>query len=105
MALEKDFERAMVTRLYTEFPGIHIAKIMATRNQGMPDRALFFPDGRWALLEFKKSAKAPKQPNQAYYVDKLNSYSYAAFIYPENEEDIFRELHRSFGPTGTTCVS
>jgi hypothetical protein len=65
--------------------------------QGVPDLSIFWRD-KWATLEVKKSANAPAQPNQRYYVDKMNHMSFSRFIYPENKEEVLHELQQSFGP-------
>lgn len=65
--------------------------------QGIPDLTVFFND-RWGMLEVKASANAPIQPNQAYYVRTLNQMSFAAFIYPSNEQDVLRALQQALQP-------
>lgn len=44
------------------------------------------------MLEVKMSLQTSIQPNQEYYIDRLNNMSYAAFISPENEEKVFEEI-------------
>jgi hypothetical protein len=65
--------------------------------QGIPDLTLLYKK-RWGILEVKGFEDAPVQPNQEFYIDELNRMSYAAFVYPENEEDVVRELQRAFYP-------
>lgn len=63
--------------------------------QGVPDLLVLCND-RWAALECKRSKNAPHRPNQEYYISKMNDMSFAAFVYPENREDILDELQRAF---------
>jgi hypothetical protein len=48
------------------------------------------------MLEVKVKKDADVQPNQEYYVDLLDSMSFASFIYPENEEEVLSELETAF---------
>lgn len=92
---ESKFERHVVARLHEDFPGCVVVKNDPQLCQGIPDRTVFY-GLRWAMLEIKAHAAAPERPNQRYYVDLFNEMSFAAFIYPENEEDVFRGLQQTF---------
>lgn len=93
--LESGYKTKLVRTLKSMFPGCMILKNDPDHIQGIPDLMILF--GRhWAALEVKRSANAPIRPNQPYYVNKLNGMSFAAFIYPENEEDVLHELQIAF---------
>lgn len=92
---ENRYKRHIAQRLQREFPGCMIVKTDTGDQQGLPDRIVLYGN-RWVALEAKDSIDAKIQPNQPYYVELMNEMSFAAFIYPENEEDIFRELHLAF---------
>lgn len=94
--LEKDFQSKLKKELEATYPGIIVQK-MESYIQGFPDLLLLYKD-RWALLECKKNAEAIHQPNQDIWVDRLNGMSFAAFIYPENKEEILGDLQRTFEP-------
>lgn len=97
MAAESRFEAKFIKRLRELFPGCVILKNNANLLQGILDRVIFYGD-RWAMFEVKASAKSPTRPNQPYYVDLLNRMSYAAFVYPENEEEVIRALQLALEP-------
>ena len=101
---ESKFQRDLIQDLKTMFPGCVVMKNDSSYIQGIPDLLVLHND-KWCALECKKSANANKQPNQQYYVEKMNDMSYASFIYPENKEEVLRELQSTFEPCGTTRVS
>lgn len=63
---------------------------------GFPD-ILALGEGIYFALECKASARAKKQPRQDYWIDKLNEWSYAAFIYPTNWEKVKAEIKYMVG--------
>lgn len=101
---ENAFQAKLISDLKDIFPGCVILKNDPNYLQGVPDILILYND-RWAMLECKRDAKASHRPNQEYYIDKLGEMSYAAFIYPENREDILDELQHALGVRGTACVS
>lgn len=92
--LERDFQAKLIKDLKNMFPGSIIMKTDPTYIQGLPDLLILHND-KWAALEVKRSATASKRPNQDYYVNKMDSMSYASFIYPENKEDVLDELRKT----------
>lgn len=70
-------------------------KLDSSYIQGIPDLLILYKD-KWAVLELKQHANAKRRPNQDYYVDKMDQMSFAAFIYPENKEEVLYDLQRSF---------
>lgn len=93
--LESGFQDVLIDDLEFMFPGCIITKLDSSYIQGIPDLLILFED-KWAVLECKKSANAKKQPNQPYYVERMNEMSFAAFIYPENKEEVLYELQQAF---------
>ena len=92
--LERDFQAKLIKELKVMFKGCIIVKNDPNYIQGIPDLLILYND-RWAALEVKKSATAHHQPNQEYYVDLMDQMSFAAFIYPENKEEILYELQQA----------
>lgn len=101
---ESKYQSYLVKKLKKMFPGCEIQRNDPRVTQGIPDLTIFWKD-RWAMLEVKESESAPVRPNQPYYVDKYNGMSFAAFIFPENEEEVFNALQHAFSYRGETCVS
>lgn len=104
MAREARFEAHVLRRLDRDFPGCFVVKNDSGLIQGIPDRTVFFED-KWAWLEIKASRNAPERPNQRHYIELGLRMSFAAIIYPENEEDVFDALHRTFQPRRVARVS
>jgi len=88
---ETQYSRKLVNKLTDMFPGSLVFRNNPLHRQGIPD-ILILHRSRWAALEVKLSANSPVQPNQPYYVDMMDEMSFAAFIYPENEEEVLGEL-------------
>lgn len=91
---ENIYQRAFIKRLKKEFPGSIILKNDPNYIQGIPDLLLLVGD-RWFALEVKRSSSAPHQPNQDYYVNRMNEMSAAYYVYPENEDKVIDEILRS----------
>ena len=95
MKEESKFQSDLKKELQGMFPGCMITKLDSGDIQGIPDLLVLYKD-KWAVLENKRSAKATHQPNQDYYVDKMNSMSFASFIYPENKDEVLARLRKKF---------
>lgn len=93
--LENKFQSNLIKEIKNRFPGCMVQKNDATYIQGIPDLTIFHGE-RWATLEVKKDAKASKQPNQEYYVGKMDDMSFSRFIYPENKDEVLNDLERHF---------
>lgn len=91
--LESGFQDRLIQDLEKEYPDAMIFKM--DQLQGIPDLLILNGD-RWATLECKKSEDADHQPNQDYYVDKMNRMSFSSFIFPENKEEVLNELRKAF---------
>ena len=94
--LESSFQKDLMDEIRDRYPGCVILKNDSSYIQGFPDWTILYKD-KWAVLEAKRSKNAKKQPNQPYYVDKLNTMSFSRFVYPENKNDVLRELEQIFG--------
>lgn len=93
--LENKFKTRLTRRLKSMFSGCFIFHLDPLEMQGIPDLLILYKN-KWAALEVKKSQFSSHRPNQDYYVELFNGMSYAAFIYPENEEIILNELQQAF---------
>lgn len=91
--LESGFQDKLRNELKELFPGCMIFKM--DQIQGIPDLLILHQD-KWAALECKRSATAKKQPNQEYYVGRMNEMSFSRFICPENKEEVLSELQQAF---------
>jgi hypothetical protein len=96
MRLEARYRIDLIKRLQSIFPGCVVLTNDPAWNQGIPDILILFGT-QWAMLEIKRSANSPARPNQPYWVDFYDEMSFAAFIYPENEEQVLDALQTTFG--------
>lgn len=93
---ESKFQSELKKELQKIFPGCEVWKMDPVINkQGIPDLIILFKN-TWAVLEVKNSKTAKHRPNQDYYIDKLGKMSFARFIYPENKEEVIRDLQKIF---------
>lgn len=93
--LESKFQKELIDEIKEEFPGCLIMKNDSGYIQGIPDWTILYKNN-WAVLEAKKEKNARKQPNQQYYVDKLDDMSFSRFVYPENKEEVINDLRKFF---------
>ena len=89
--LENKFQANLIKDIKNRIPGCIVMKNDSSYIQGIPDLLILHND-KWAALECKKSKSAIRQPNQEYYVEKMDNMSFARFICPENREEILDDL-------------
>jgi len=104
MPLESVFKQELIHKIQRQFPGAIVLKLDANNIQGIPDNFIVWED-RWSAFEAKRSALAPHQRNQDYYVKLMNTMSLTAFVYPENEEWYLNELQQAFRYPRATRLS
>ena len=95
MASESAYQNHLIRRLRKMFKGCIVMKTDPTYIQGIPDLLILYRD-TWASLEVKRCKTATHQPNQDFYVRKMNCMAFSRFIFPENEEEVLNELQRTF---------
>jgi hypothetical protein len=93
--LESKFQKEFIDKVKERYPGSIALKNDSSYLQGFPDWTILYED-KWAVLEMKKDRGARKQPNQEYYVEKLNNMSFSRFVYPENADEVFEDLDTLF---------
>lgn len=101
---ENKYQSRLIKKLEKLFPGCIILKNDSSYRQGMLDLIILW--GKyWASLEVKDTASSPMQPNQEYYIEKLDKMSFAAKIHPENEREVLSALQQAFRPPRRTRIS
>ena len=90
---ESKFQSNLKKELKNMFPGCIVTKLDSGDIQGIPDLLILYKN-KWATLENKRTAKANRQPNQEYYVQKMNDMSLSKFIYLENKEEVLTDLKK-----------
>lgn len=92
---ENKFQSDLIKEIKSRFPDCIVMKNDSNYLQGIPD-LLILHGNRWASLECKKDSKAKHQPNQDYYVERMNGMSFSSFIYPENKEEVLDAMEQAF---------
>lgn len=92
MKKESAFQAGLVRKLRGFEWVKRVIKNDPNQIQGFPDLTVYLTNGKWALLECKQHEAAKRQPNQQFYIQDMAESGFARFIYPENEEEILREL-------------
>ena len=101
---ESVYQARLIRKLKRIFPGCEVLKNDPQGIQGILDLTLFWGPC-WAMLEVKASVNSAERPNQSYYVEQMNNMSFAAFIYPENEEEVLTALQEAFASRGAARIS
>lgn len=101
---ESEFKQRVFGRIRDRLPGCEIIRADTSHQQGMPDNFILWGPC-WASLEFKASRTSSRRPNQKHYIQKLDDMSFAAFVYPENEDEVLDALEQAFRASRGTCVS
>lgn len=101
---EGQYQTHLIKRLNRMFRGCFILKNDSGYMQGVPDLLILY-NNKWAMLEVKADEFSDEQPNQRYYVELLDGMSFAAFIFPQNEDEVLYDLQHAFKPRRTTRVS
>lgn len=94
MLLESQFQTVLIQDIKKILPGCIVLKTDPTYITGFPDLLILYED-RWAALEVKRSQNARHGNNQEYYIAMCDDMSYASFVYPENKEEVLRELQQA----------
>ena len=101
---ENRYQAKIIKKLERMFPGCIIMKTNEGHRQGLPDLLILWRKF-WAALEVKASESARSQPNQGHYIEILDEMSFAAYIYPENEEEVLSALQQAFKPPRRARIS
>jgi hypothetical protein len=80
--LEKTFKKKFLAQLLSEYSGAcRITTNNPQETQGIPG-ALY-----WKDLEFKRTRRSSRRPNQTHYVSKNG-----VFVSPQNSEEVLSEI-------------
>jgi hypothetical protein len=96
--LESRYQGRLIKKIRNLFPGCYVLKNDSSYQQGIPDLLVLYRN-MWAMIEVKP--KPPTGPgdfeqNQEWFIEEFDRMSFAAVIYPENEEEVLHDLQRAF---------
>lgn len=69
--------------------------MVLTPGKGIPrgvSDVFFCYEGFYGFLEVKKAKNAKRQPGQEQFVKKMDEWSFARIVYPENYEEVLKEI-------------
>lgn len=89
--LERNFQQKLIKELKNLGFTVWKNQQNATTETARPD-LLVLKGVFWGCLEVKKERLAKHRPLQDVKVLKYNQMSYAAFVYPENKDQIINQL-------------
>jgi len=101
---ENEYQAKLIKKIKKLLPGCEVLKNDSGYRQGILDWTILHGK-KWAMLEVKASAKAKEQPNQDYFLKKFGKMSFAAKIFPENEEEVLTALQKALSPRRSARVS
>lgn len=107
--LESEFQAHLVKRIKDEIlPGSWVLKNDSGYQQGIPDLSIFYNE-RYAMLEVKPRRPRPGssdfEPNQEWFIELFNYMSFAACVFPENEQEVLNDLQQALRAGGSTRLS
>lgn len=100
---ENAYQTKLIKKLKKMFPDCEILKNDSGYKQGILDLTILF-GARWAMLEVKAAAGSKRQPNQDYFVERMNKMSFASYIHPGNEKEVLIALQKALAPRRSTRV-
>lgn len=89
---ESSFQKKVASRFRAKGNLVLVISVLPGIPSGFPDILILSPNGKWALLECKRSATASFRPLQKRMIEKFNRWSYARAVHPENWIEIQKEL-------------
>lgn len=91
MAKESDLQQKITKWLRSQKCFVWKMQQNATTQAGVSD--LFFClEGFYGFIEVKASKSAKRRPGQETFVKKMNEWSYARVVWPENWPEVQKEL-------------
>lgn len=105
--LERQYQAHLIKKIERVVPDCIVLKNDSSYRQGIPDLIVLYGQ-RYAMLEVKRKPPRPGtsdfEPNQEWYIDLFSDWAFGACIFPENEEEVLREIQSALQPRRKTRV-
>lgn len=89
--MEKRLQRQIIDFLKSRGCWVMKTQVIAGTPTGTAD-IFFCIEGYYGWIEVKAAKKSKHQPLQDEFIAKMNEWSWARFVYPENWEEVKLEL-------------